>query len=48
MNESMSPAELSGIARAKCDVARIQGTLRSGVATDTYFDKYRFEALCLK
>jgi len=40
-----SPA-LDEIARAIRDVARIQGTftLRSGAVSDTYFNKYRFEA----
>jgi orotate phosphoribosyltransferase len=42
---SGSPA-LDEIACAIRDVARIQGTftLRSGAVSDTYFDKYRFEA----
>ncbi len=46
MNDSVGAAELDRIARAIRDVARIHGTftLRSGVETDTYFDKYRFEA----
>ncbi len=39
-------ADLDGIARAIREVARIHGnfTLRSGAVSDTYFDKYRFEA----
>ena len=38
--------ELNEIARAIREIARIQGTftLRSGAVSDTYFDKYRFEA----
>jgi orotate phosphoribosyltransferase len=38
--------DLNDIARAIRDVARISGTftLRSGAVSDTYFDKYRFEA----
>jgi orotate phosphoribosyltransferase len=38
--------ELDHIARAIHRVARIRGafTLRSGATSDTYFDKYRFEA----
>lgn len=38
--------ELDGIARAIRAVAEIHGTftLRSGAVSDTYFDKYRFEA----
>ena len=41
-----SGAKLEEIARAIRDVARIHGTftLRSGAVSDTYFDKYRFEA----
>lgn len=39
-------SELDHIARAIDRVARIRGTftLRSGATSDTYFDKYRFEA----
>jgi orotate phosphoribosyltransferase len=48
MNDSIeaSAAELEATAGAIRDVARIHGTftLRSGVVSDTYFDKYRFEA----
>jgi len=38
--------KIDDIARAIRDVARIHGTftLRSGAISDTYFDKYRFEA----
>ncbi len=48
MNDSVqaAEAELDGLARAIREAARIHGTftLRSGAVTDTYFDKYRFEA----
>lgn len=48
MNDSARPeaAELDAIARAIREIARIHGTftLRSGAVSDTYFDKYRFEA----
>ena len=45
-SEQPDPRELDEIARAIRDVARIHGTftLRSGAVSDTYFDKYRFEA----
>ena len=48
MNDSLEAgaAELEEIARAIRAVACIHGTftLRSGAISDTYFDKYRFEA----
>ena len=48
MTDAAEPGDggLDGIARAIRDVARIHGTftLRSGAVSDTYFDKYRFEA----
>jgi orotate phosphoribosyltransferase len=39
-------ANLDHLARTIRDVAKLQGTftLRSGAVSDTYFDKYRFEA----
>lgn len=39
-------SDLNNLARTIRDVARLQGTftLRSGAVSDTYFDKYRFEA----
>lgn len=43
----MIPAqELDALARAVRDAAQLRGTftLRSGAVSDTYFDKYRFEA----
>jgi orotate phosphoribosyltransferase len=38
--------DLDGIARAIRNIAKLEGsfTLRSGAVSDTYFDKYRFEA----
>lgn len=48
MSDTKAPdgKERDGIALAIRDVARIHGTftLRSGAVSDTYFDKYRFEA----
>lgn len=48
MSNPADPAsgELDQIAREIREIARIQGTftLRSGAVSDTYFDKYRFEA----
>lgn len=42
----LNSLDLNSLARTIRDVARLQGTftLRSGAVSDTYFDKYRFEA----